>query len=534
MIRIVSYNQDNVQEYLADPAYMHETTNDSFGRILLRCNCEDDDYVGVLTDGRFFVRNSQPLTGEYVSTILKSYDCILPCPTGKLADMGMIIARGFVLRTLRDSLSNVDLDDTVAVSDALIRLIREKSYKVKSENISKESPELWNIGNHRIEVLQGYVDAVLGEYIELRKRTGFAEGFAEANPYMGDFEGRIPVWICWWQGFESAPELVRACVDSVQRNLPDSAKLIVITYDNCHEYITLTDAVRDRFERGIITPTHLSDILRAELLYRYGGMWIDATYYVSRPITEEFLGQDLYSLRFIPPLWGMDIQRGRWTLSLLVARKGHPAMQFLMEGLWLYWENSTELVDYFLVDYVCDAGYRHIDTIRTAFDIIEPASPAVYDLQLELNQRISPTDIVSLRSKSGFYKINRRNEYVKETQHGFDTFYGHIVDDGCGEATVNKSIQIKCDTESELIRVIREVNPYDIIDVDGYFEETDWISRGLLDDLILHDLKILKSLDNSNGFGKIRSIYDDGYTDIELDRYPIMIIFQNRYSLFCC
>lgn len=543
MIRIVSYNQEAETEYTCDPVYTQMLSDSSFGRILMQYEGgKDDDIAGILTGGRFFVRNSQPLTGSYISSILRRYDCILPCPAGRLSEKGMIIAKEKVLSVLSDSLRGVeDPDDEDAVCEALICSLKEHSFRVKSENTSRNDSEMWNIGHRRIETLQGYVDAVLSEYIDLRKQTGFEDGFAESDPYTGDFGGKIPVWICWWQGLESASELVRACVDSVKRNLPESAQLILITYDNCYEYVTLTDAVRDRYERGIITPTHLSDILRAELLYRYGGMWIDATYYVSRPITDEFLRQELYSIRFDPPLWGMDIQKGRWTLSLIVSAKRHPAMQFLMEGLWLYWEYSDELADYFMVDYICDAGYRHIPGIRDAFDGISPSPPAVYDLQLAMNQRITPTGAEWLRNSSVFYKINRRNEYVIQTEHGFGTFYAYIMNqasDGSFDPvySADKNVTVVGHSEADLIRILREVNPYRIVDVNGYFADNGWISKGILDDVIMHDLEIIRVADETDGSltADVRDcLYDHMICDAGDMDTSVQIVMNDAYVLKC-
>ena len=87
-----------------------------------------------------------------------------------------------------------------------------------------------------------------------------------------DFEGKIPVWVCWWQGADTAPELVKICIDSIQKHIPkEKAVLRLITLENCMEYVTFTDAIIKKFQEGKITLTHLSDILHAELLYRYGG-----------------------------------------------------------------------------------------------------------------------------------------------------------------------------------------------------------------------------------------------------------------------
>ena len=39
------------------------------------------------------------------------------------------------------------------------------------------------------------------------------------------------IWILWWQGKENAPDLVKACIRSTERNA-GSAEVIVITKDN--------------------------------------------------------------------------------------------------------------------------------------------------------------------------------------------------------------------------------------------------------------------------------------------------------------
>ena len=53
--------------------------------------------------------------------------------------------------------------------------------------------------------------------------------------------------------------------------------------------------IRQKVDNGVITLTHLSDIIRMALLAKYGGFWIDSTVFVTKPIT----GYDLpfYSIR---------------------------------------------------------------------------------------------------------------------------------------------------------------------------------------------------------------------------------------------
>ena len=84
------------------------------------------------------------------------------------------------------------------------------------------------------------------------------------------------VWVCWMQGMENAPEVVKVCYQSILDNFKDR-EVVLITAENVSEYAEFPDYVIDKYKRGIITHTHFSDILRLELLNRYGGTWIDAT-----------------------------------------------------------------------------------------------------------------------------------------------------------------------------------------------------------------------------------------------------------------
>ena len=38
----------------------------------------------------------------------------------------------------------------------------------------------------------------------------------------------------------------------------------------------------DKYKKGIFTRTHFSDILRLELLTKYGGTWIDASVLITK------------------------------------------------------------------------------------------------------------------------------------------------------------------------------------------------------------------------------------------------------------
>ena len=89
---------------------------------------------------------------------------------------------------------------------------------------------------------------------------------------------RNKIWICWWQGIENAPEIVKACVESIKRNAGEY-EVIVITDDNCKDYVQFPDWLEGKMENEIFSRTHYSDLLRMSILAKYGGIWIDSTFF---------------------------------------------------------------------------------------------------------------------------------------------------------------------------------------------------------------------------------------------------------------
>ena len=85
------------------------------------------------------------------------------------------------------------------------------------------------------------------------------------------------IWICWLQGIDKDPSLIKRCYKSIKDNFKDSKIVVDESYIN--DYVELPSYIMEKDGKGIITKTHFSDILRLELLSQYGGTWIDGTVY---------------------------------------------------------------------------------------------------------------------------------------------------------------------------------------------------------------------------------------------------------------
>lgn len=160
-------------------------------------------------------------------------------------------------------------------------------------------------------------------------------------------ESSNKVWICWFQGMENAPELVQKCYQSVKRNLPDR-EIIILTTDNIKDYIHFPDYIMEKWKRGVITHTHMTDLLRLELLIKYGGMWLDATVFCSGgKIAPYFFDSDLFFYQCLKPgRDGHSTYMSSWLMSAKTNNKILMATQFLCCE---YWKEHDSIVDYFLL-----------------------------------------------------------------------------------------------------------------------------------------------------------------------------------------
>lgn len=160
---------------------------------------------------------------------------------------------------------------------------------------------------------------------------------------------KIIAWTCWWQGEEQAPDMVEACIRSQRENLPEGVKHIIVTEKNYRDYIALPTYIIEKVNTGNITLTTLSDMIRASLLYRYGGFWMDATLMVLKPLDEKILDYPLYT-RNLPET--QYCANAMWAGWFLYAKPGSQLFQFLMEGFFYYFSVYDKIKYYFMVDYI--------------------------------------------------------------------------------------------------------------------------------------------------------------------------------------
>lgn len=89
------------------------------------------------------------------------------------------------------------------------------------------------------------------------------------------------IWFLWLQGFDNMPYLVQKCWTSWQYHNSDW-EITFLDKENIYEYIDIKSVLEDRTTR--IYPVTQSEIIRINLLEKYGGVWVDATCFCQQPL----------------------------------------------------------------------------------------------------------------------------------------------------------------------------------------------------------------------------------------------------------
>lgn len=173
------------------------------------------------------------------------------------------------------------------------------------------------------------------------------------------------IWIMWWQGLDEAPLLV---VNNYRRlnRIFGSKNVILITKKNYKRYTNISPVIINKVKNGEITFTFWSDIVRYNLLFNNGGLWIDSTVIVSRKIKdylEQHCNDKFISLSNVKDEYRF-ISNENWTGWFIGGQRDYKLFRFMNTFFEVYFENHNSQVDYFLVDDAVYFFYKENEAFR--------------------------------------------------------------------------------------------------------------------------------------------------------------------------
>lgn len=186
-----------------------------------------------------------------------------------------------------------------------------------------------------------------------------------------------PIWVFWAQGEESMPPIVSACLNSIKRNA-DMHPVRFLTMKNYRNYVDIPEYIVDKLYNKEISYTHFSDILRNALLFQCGGIWLDATIYMTGKLNG--WNKAFYTLKQNSYDDHTYVSDYKWTGFCMGGVAGNILNGFVYDMLLQYHRKENKLIDFFLIDYIIAVGYRNIPQIKELIDTVSYNNSNLYFL----------------------------------------------------------------------------------------------------------------------------------------------------------
>lgn len=199
------------------------------------------------------------------------------------------------------------------------------------------------------------------------------------------------IFILWLQGFDSAPCIVKKCIESWKLYNP-SWKITLLHDKNLHKYIDISV-----FDKGKFPLHKIVDVIRVMILKKYGGLWCNATLFCNKCLDDwlyEYIEQDFFMCRrinehhFISPIF-------------MYSTKDNEIINTLYNKTLFYYHINSVHDDVFLLLYKTDRIFLQLWNKVPQINI---ETLGVYDYQI----------MPKKKRKSPFYKLNynpkNRNE----------------------------------------------------------------------------------------------------------------------------
>ena len=178
------------------------------------------------------------------------------------------------------------------------------------------------------------------------------------TPKQPQLKGKKIVWQYWEEDitdYNKLSEFALPCFESVDRHLGEEYQIIRLSPNTIEQYLDLPERFKTigLQDNGKYAQAFI-ELISIALLASYGGIWIDAYTYISKPIPQEYLERELFLFGrseevapefrkqctvYNPTYWSWHTDfKVRALTSFIVASCGSQSLQRIAEALRLYWK----------------------------------------------------------------------------------------------------------------------------------------------------------------------------------------------------
>ena len=152
------------------------------------------------------------------------------------------------------------------------------------------------------------------------------------------------IWQFWDNpAGKATPQIVKSCLESVEK-YKGNFEHKILNNSTIENYSDLPNFIFDRLKNKQISFAHFSDLLRLNLLKNHGGIWLDATGYMTDFVPKYIIDEDFFvfltrNLTHFPYAFMQN--------CFIRAKKGSFLCEAWYEICLEYWKNEQKNIDYF-------------------------------------------------------------------------------------------------------------------------------------------------------------------------------------------
>lgn len=235
----------------------------------------------------------------------------------------------------------------------------------------------------------------------------------------------LPIWICWWQGEENMPPIIKKCYNNIKK-YAGKHPVHLITLRNVNEYITLPPSILEKFHAGKIKHAHLADLIRLKLIAKFGGLWIDSTVYLTSPIDEDLFYKSFYTIKN-NPIDNKSVSQYRWCSFFIGGLPHNPYISAIEKAFETYIIKEKIFLHYLIIDYLIDIMYNNNNNFHQIIDNLKITNPYMHWIGLHLNKKFSLKEFDTMNKNTTIYKTTYKGTLNETTKEGNITYYGYII-----------------------------------------------------------------------------------------------------------
>ena len=162
------------------------------------------------------------------------------------------------------------------------------------------------------------------------------------EPENKPYDNNPPIIQYWEQGIENAPNVVKTCINSIDKFEPDR-KHIVLDFKTIEDYVEIPPFIYDLKKQGKISYAQFSDILRSCLLATIPCIWVDSTILFTGSLPNYIKENDFFMYKGIKK----SPEKFAGANYFISSKTPNALLIQLKESILNYWKDNDFLISYF-------------------------------------------------------------------------------------------------------------------------------------------------------------------------------------------